>query len=70
MMRPSQNKAFDFSTAQLRMLSDQTFNLLTLVRCQWQEFYNWQQFPEGSKTQYSSRYPACLFVNIQATMHL
>src|SRR6516225_6613595 len=29
-----------------------------------------QQFPEKAKPQYSSRYPACLFVNIYATIRL
>src|SRR5713101_6535502 len=29
-----------------------------------------QQFPEGSKSQYSSRSPVCLFVKIHATMRL
>jgi hypothetical protein len=33
-------------------------------------WYLEQQFPESDKTQYSPRYPDCLFVNLHATISL
>jgi hypothetical protein len=55
MVRLNQNKAFDFSTTQLRMLPDQTLNLSTLVRRQWPKFYNRRDTVNPGKT-----HPFCL----------